>query len=246
MKFTNHHQIKINKIFQHTIFTVVKRMEELENFAGVYMIEDHIATKNLKPGKKVYGEKLVELEGNEYRIWDQRRSKLGAAIMNGMDTFPFDENSKVLYLGASSGTTPSHISDICNNGIVWCVEFSPRMMRSLVELAKTRRNMIPILDDATKPQNYLNLLEKVDIIYSDVAQPKQSKLFIDNMRLYLKPDGIGIIIIKARSIDVTKNPKKIFKEEESKLKTSGFRILEKINLEPYEKDHMALICELVF
>jgi len=246
MKFTNHHQIKINKIFQHTIFTVVKRMEELENFAGVYMIEDHIATKNLKPGKKVYGEKLVELEGNEYRIWDQRRSKLGAAIMNGMDTFPFDENSKVLYLGASSGTTPSHISDICNNGIVWCVEFSPRMMRSLVELAKTRRNMIPILDDATKPQNYLNLLEKVDIIYSDVAQPKQSKLFIDNMRLYLKPDGIGIIIIKARSIDVTKNPKKIFKEEESKLKTSGFRVLEKINLEPYEKDHMALICELVF
>ena len=85
----------------------------------------------------------------------------------------------------------------------------------------------------------LHLLEKVDILYSDVAQPKQSELFIDNMRLYLKPEGIGIIIIKARSIDVTKNPKKIFKEEESKLKTGGFRVLEKINLEPYEKDHMA-------
>jgi fibrillarin-like pre-rRNA processing protein len=221
-------------------------MEKLENFAGVYMIEDHIATKNLIAGNKVYGEKLVELEGNEYRIWDQRRSKLGAAIMNGMNIFPFEEDSKVLYLGASSGTTPSHISDICNHGIIWCVEFSPRMMRSLVELAKTRRNMIPILDDATKPKNYLHLLEKVDILYSDVAQPKQSELFIDNMRLYLKPEGIGIIIIKARSIDVTKSPKKIFKEEESKLKTSGFRVLEKINLEPYEKDHMAIICELAF
>jgi fibrillarin-like pre-rRNA processing protein len=221
-------------------------MEKLENFVGVYMIENHLATKNLTPGHKVYGEKLVEVEGKEYRIWEQRRSKLGAAILNGMSTFPFDEHSKVLYLGASSGTTPSHISDICSDGTVWCVEFSPRMMRSLVELTRTRKNMIPILDDATKPQNYMHLLEKVDVLYSDVAQPKQSELFMNNMRLYLKPEGIGVIMIKARSIDVTKSPKKIFKEEESKLKISGFRVLERINLEPYEKDHMAIVCELGF
>jgi fibrillarin-like pre-rRNA processing protein len=221
-------------------------MEKLENFVGVYMIEDHLATKNLIPSHKVYGEKLVEVEGKEYRIWEQRRSKLGAAILNGMSTFPFEERSKVLYLGASSGTTPSHISDICTDGKVWCVEFSPRMMRSLVELTRTRKNMIPILDDATKPQNYLYLLEKVDVLYSDVAQPKQSELFMNNMRLYLKPEGIGVIMIKARSIDVTKSPKKIFREEESKLKISGFRVLEKINLEPYEKDHMAIVCELGF
>ena len=221
-------------------------MEKLENFVGVYMIEDHLATKNLTPGHKVYGEKLVEVEGKEYRIWEQRRSKLGAAILKGINTFPFEERSKVLYLGASSGTTPSHISDVCTDGTVWCVEFSPRMMRSLVELAMIRKNMIPILDDATKPQNYLHLLEKVDVLYSDVAQPKQSELFMNNMKLYLKSEGIGIIMIKARSIDVTKSPKKIFKEEESKLKISGFRVLEKINLEPYEKDHMAIVCELGF
>jgi len=221
-------------------------MEKLENFVGVYMIEDHLATKNLIPSHKVYGEKLVEVEGKEYRIWEQRRSKLGAAILKGINTFPFEERSKVLYLGASSGTTPSHISDICTDGTVWCVEFSPRMMRSLVELAMIRKNMIPILDDATKPQNYLHLLEKVDVLYSDVAQPKQSELFMNNMKLYLKSEGIGIIMIKARSIDVTKSPKKIFKEEESKLKISGFRVLEKINLEPYEKDHMAIVCELGF
>ena len=221
-------------------------MEKLENLTGVYFVEDHIATENLNPTIKVYGERLVEFEGKEYRIWEQRRSKLGAAILNGMSTFPFEERSKVLYLGASSGTTPSHISDICTDGKVWCVEFSPRMMRSLVELTRTRKNMIPILDDATKPQNYLYLLEKVDVLYSDVAQPKQSELFMNNMRLYLKPEGIGVIKIKARSIDVTKSPKKIFREEESKLKISGFRVLEKINLEPYEKDHMAIVCELGF
>jgi fibrillarin-like pre-rRNA processing protein len=120
------------------------------------------------------------------------------------------------------------------------------MMRNLVELCRTRKNMIPILDDATKPLNYLQLLEKVDILYSDVAQPKQSKLFMDNMRIYLKQGGKGIIMIKARSIDVTKNPKKIFKEEESKLIKGGFRVLEKINLEPYEKDHLAIVCEFAF
>jgi fibrillarin-like pre-rRNA processing protein len=222
------------------------KMENLENLTGVYIIKDHIATENLTRGKKVYGEKLVEVEDKEYRIWEQRRSKLGAAILNGMKTFPFEEDSKILYLGASSGTTPSHISDISKNGTIWCVEFSPRMMRSLVELARTRKNMIPLLDDATKPLNYLNLLEKVDILYSDVAQPKQTELFMNNMRIYMKSDGIGIMMIKARSIDVTQSPKKIFREEESKLKTGGFRILEKINLEPYEKDHLAIICQNAF
>jgi fibrillarin-like pre-rRNA processing protein len=221
-------------------------MEKLEKFKGVYLIEDHISTENLTPRNKVYGEKLVEVEGKEYRIWEPRRSKLGAAIMNGMNNFPFRKDSKVLYLGASSGTTPSHISDIAPQGTIWCVEFSPRMMRNLVELSRKRENMIPLLEDATKPKNYMHLLEKVDILYSDVAQPKQSELFMDNMRLYLKQDGIGIMMIKARSIDVTKNPKKIFKEEETKLKTGGFRVIEKINLEPYEKDHLAIICELAF
>jgi fibrillarin-like pre-rRNA processing protein len=221
-------------------------MEKLEDFTGIYIIEDHIATKNLIKGHKVYGEKLVEVKDGEYRIWEPRRSKLGAAIINGMNVFPFENNSKILYLGASSGTTPSHISDIAINGTIWCVEFSPRMMRKLVELSKVRPNIIPLLDDATKPKRYAHFMEKVDIIYSDVAQPKQSELFMNNMRLYLKSEGIGIIMIKARSIDVTKNPKKIFKEEESKLKSGGFRIIEKINLEPYEKDHMAIICELAF
>lgn len=221
-------------------------MEITEKFTGVYKIDNHIATENMNPGIKVYDERLVEVKDKEYRIWDPRRSKLSAAILNGLNIFPFEENSKVLYLGASAGTTPSHISDICTNGLIYCVEFSPRMMRNLMDVCNSRENMIPILDDATKPKNYMNLVQKVDIVYSDVAQPNQSELFMDNMRLYSKEDGIGILMIKARSIDVTKAPNKIFKEEESKLKTSGFKIIEKIKLEPYEKDHMAFICEFSF
>lgn len=221
-------------------------MEIIQKFTGVYEIDNHIATLNLNPGTKVYDERLVEIEDNEYRIWDPRRSKLSAAILNGLSTFPFKEDSKVLYLGASAGTTPSHISDISKDGLIYCVEFSPKMMRKLVDLCNQRENMIPILDDATKPRNYMNMVQKVDVVYSDVAQPNQSELFMDNMRLYSKEDGIGILMIKSRSIDVTKAPNKIFKEEGSKLKTSGFKVIEKINLEPYEKDHMAFVCEFSF
>lgn len=221
-------------------------MEITQIFNCIYETDGHIATENFNKGIKVYGERLVEIKDKEYRIWDPRRSKLGAAILNGLETFPFKEDSKVLYLGASAGTTPSHISDVSKDGLIYCVEFSPRMMRDLAEVCSQRQNMIPIIDDATKPKNYMNMVQKVDVLYSDVAQPKQSELFMDNMRLFLKGDGIGILMIKARSIDVTKAPKKIFKEEESKLKTAGFRVIEKINLEPYEKDHMAFVCEFSF
>lgn len=217
-----------------------------DNFTGVYHMDSHLATKNLLPGHKVYGEQLKEHQGIEYRIWNPRRSKLAAAILNGLKIFPFHENSKVLYLGASTGTTPSHISDIAKKGLLYCVEFSPKMMRKLVDLSQIRSNIIPLLEDATKPLNYLHLVEKVDIIYADVAQPQQSKLFIENIRLLLKKEGKGILMLKARSIDVTRKPEMIFQREESKLKTAGLKIVDKIDLEPYEKDHMAFVCEIGF
>jgi fibrillarin-like pre-rRNA processing protein len=221
-------------------------MDLKEKFPRVYLIDDHLATQNLTPTLNVYGEKLVNINGSEFRIWNQRRSKLAAAILNGLKIFPFQKDSKVLYLGASSGTTPSHISDIASQGLVYCVELSPRMMRNLVDLSDLRINMIPILDDATKPLNYIHLVEKVDIIYSDVAQPRQTELFIDNMRLFLKKNGLGILMLKSRSINVTKNSDIVFHEEETKLKANGFHVMEKIDLEPYEKDHLSFVCEFGF
>ena len=224
----------------------METIRKWNDFPSVYQFDGQLATCNLTPGEQVYGEKLVESRGREYRLWNPRRSKLAAALLNGLKTFPFHDNSKIIYLGASTGTTPSHISDITPDGRVYCVEFSPRMMRKLVDLSQIRPNLIPILDDATKPRNYLHLVEKADIIYSDVAQPNQTEIFMENMRLFLKEDGVGFLMLKARSIDVTRNPEEIYREEESRLKTAGFRVLEKIDLEPYEKDHMAFVCEVSF
>ncbi|HMK53798.1 MAG TPA: fibrillarin-like rRNA/tRNA 2'-O-methyltransferase [Methanobacteriaceae archaeon] len=221
-------------------------MEIKEKYPGVYQLDENVATINLIPQLRVYGEKLVDFEEHELRIWEPRRSKLSAAIRNGLENFPVEEDSKILYLGASAGTTPSHLSDIATNGLIYCVEFSPRMMRELLQLSRQRKNLIPILDDAAKPQHYQALMQEVDLVYCDVAQPRQTELFINNMRRFLKKDGWGIITVKARSIDVTQKPKKIFRQEESKLKQAGFQIVEKIDLEPYEKDHRALVCEFAF
>ena len=212
----------------------------------VFIKDNEIATKNLNPGIKVYDEKLIQDGEAEYRVWNPRRSKLSAALLNGLSDMKLEENSKVLYLGASTGTTVSHISDILTEGLIYAVEFSPVSMKKLARLAEKRSNILPILADATKPKYYLNKVEKVDLVYCDVAQEKQIELFMKNMDLFLKEDGQGLITIKARSIDVVQKPKKIFKDESAKIKQQGYSILEKIKLEPYEKDHMAFLVEKSF
>ncbi len=211
----------------------------------VYYKDGNVATKNLNPGTSVYGEELI-VEDEEYRIWNPRRSKLAAALLNGLEKLELQDTSKVLYLGASTGTTVSHISDIAINGKIYAVEFSPTTAKKLVQLSNQRFNIAPILGDATKPKGYLNIVEKTDLIYCDVAQPNQSELFMRNMNLFSKDDGVGLLMIKARSIDVVQKPKKIFREQEKKLKEKGFKIVEKVKLEPYEKDHIAFLVEKNF
>lgn len=211
----------------------------------VFLKGNEVATRNLTPGISVYGEELIA-EDVEYRLWNPRRSKLSAAILNGLENLDIKNDDKVLYLGASTGTTVSHISDIAYDGRIYAVEFSPVTAKKLTRLSRQRPNIYPILGDATKPKEYMNIVEKVDFLYCDVAQPTQSELFMKNMNLFSKDNTLGMITIKARSIDVVQKPKKIFKQEEKKFKEKGFKIIEKVKLEPYEKDHIAFLIEKNF
>src|SRR5579863_8015288 len=104
-------------------------------FDGVYSVEKKIATVNLTKGRKVYGEDLVTEEGIEYRQWNPYRSKLSAAILNGLKKVEIKRGNSVLYLGAATGTTVSHISDIVGNeGRVYALELSERNVRNLITL----------------------------------------------------------------------------------------------------------------
>ncbi|MCX8188569.1 MAG: fibrillarin-like rRNA/tRNA 2'-O-methyltransferase [Nitrososphaeria archaeon] len=222
------------------------------NFSGVYWItengQERIATLNLVPGKKVYGEKVIQSRDIEYRLWDPFRSKLAAAIINGLNFFPFKDGARVLYLGASTGTTVSHVSDIVkDNGIVFAVEFSPRVANEFIDrCAKFRKNIITIVEDARKPENYVGIFGKVDVVYCDIAQPDQTEIAIKNCKMFLRKDGILMLIVKSRSIDVVKEPTKIFEEEEKKLKSSGFEVLQKIELSPFDKDHALIVSKKLF
>jgi fibrillarin-like pre-rRNA processing protein len=201
--------------------------------------EKQIATLNLIKGNNVYGEKLVKYNGDEYRIWDPFRSKLAGALKKGLKNLPIMNGTKVLYLGASTGTTVSHISDIVGtNGIVFAVEPAIRVARELIEnVASKRKNVMPILEDARKPQSYFSIFGKVDVVYCDIAQPDQTEIAIENCFVYLKPRGAILIVIKTRSIDVTMDPKSVIVQEAKKLEKKGFYVDQIINMDPFDRDH---------
>lgn len=204
-----------------------------------------LATRNLVTGTSVYGERVVNFKGDEYRLWDPYRSKLGAAILKGLKSVPIHQNHKVLYLGAASGTTASHISDVVGEeGHVYCVEFASRSLRELVNnVCVFRYNMSPILADARLPESYRRMVEQVDTVYCDVAQPEQARILADNADMFLVDEGWVMLVIKAQSIDVTKEPSVVYQNEINILKSRGFRVNEVVGLEPFDKAHTIVIAQ---
>jgi fibrillarin-like pre-rRNA processing protein len=206
--------------------------------------EKNVATLNLVKGSNVYGEKLIKQDGEEYRLWDPFRSKLAAALKKGMKNMPIRNGTKVLYLGASTGTTVSHVSDIVgSSGIVFAVEPATRVARELIEnVASKRKNVMPILEDARKPRSYFSLFGTVDVVYCDIAQPDQTEIAMANCAAYLKQGGVMLLVVKTRSIDVTMDPRTVVMQEATKLEKNGFLIDQIINLEPFDKDHGMIYC----
>jgi len=196
-----------------------------------------LLTRNLVPGKRVYNEELIQREGVEYRTWDPFRSKLAAAILKGMPENVIEDGDRVLYLGASTGTTASHVSDIVGlGGLVIGVEFAPRVAREFVErVARERKNVIPFVADARDPSKYS--ITEVDVVYCDIAQPDQTEIAIANCTRLLRKNGRLLLAVKARSIDVLKDPELVYEEEKRKLENAGFGVELIVDLKPFEKDH---------
>lgn len=214
-------------------------------FEEVYLVNNHIATKNLVAGEKVYGEELVKISGTEYRWWNPYRSKIAAAIKNGLKEFPVKPESKILYLGSAEGTTISHLSDITGDkGLIFGVDINAKTMQKFLYLCEKRKNLLPILADANRPETLKEYLQgtKVDVLCQDVSQKNQAEIFLKNARMYLKPSGKGLLSVKARSISQTKTFKQIVKNEEKKLENE-FSIIQTIDLNPFETDHAMVFCE---
>lgn len=208
-------------------------------FFGVHMDNGRLYTMNLVPGVRVYGEKLVSWGGEEYREWMHSRSKLAAYLKLGGSFFPFKEDTQVLYLGAASGTTASHLSDILVSGTLYCVEISPRSFRDLVMVSDARGNMVPLLADATQPSSFDFAVGNVDVVYQDVAQRGQASILIRNMEHF--GASTGMLALKSRSEDVSRRPAEIFNEARSELLGVGLKMVDMVPLDPYEKDHAMMV-----
>jgi len=207
-----------------------------QHFENIFWIDNKLCTKNLVPGKQVYGEKLIKTKQGEFREWDARRSKPAAAIYKNLHHFPLKQGMKILYLGVATGTTCSHFSDIIGKeGVIYGIDIAERVIRELLFIAKERANIIPFLLDGRMPEKY-PWVEQVDLIYADIAIKDQSEVLIRNAEMFLKPNGFAMIVIKARSIDVTENPKVVYKQQR-KILEKFFNITDFVTLAPYERDH---------
>jgi fibrillarin-like pre-rRNA processing protein len=111
-------------------------------------------------------------------------------------------------------------------------------MRDLIKLSSLRSNIIPILADANKPVTYQALIGDIDLVYQDIAQRNQVDMFLKNMAFFNCTKGI--LMVKARSIDVTQSPQKIYRQVIQHITTTFGTITETITLLPYEKDHLAI------
>lgn len=191
----------------------------------------------VSPGKGgVYGERMI----GDYRVWDSRRSKC-AALAEQDPSIDFTPSQRVLYLGAAHGTTVSHIADYVE--VVYAVEIAAHPMKNLLRVCQDRPNIIPIMADARNPSSYAPLMETVDIIYQDVASPSQVEIALVH-RIFLKDNGVLILMLKTPCMDSRRSPDELCNETVSLLQPT-YRVLNTVWLEPYHRDHAAIVAQAV-
>ena len=203
-------------------------------------VEGRIYTLDKQGGSSIYGEGIEEIDGKKFREWIPWRSKMAALIKKLDPEVPFMKGP-VLYLGAAQGTTVSHLSDLLPDSVIYAVEFSPTAYRKLSMIARERGNIIPILEDAFHPERYSAMVGRVNTLYQDVSQKDQVGMFIKNAEMMLSERGIGYLMLKARSVDVTSDPERIFEASASILRERGWNVQRVVGLDPFQKDHACLI-----
>jgi fibrillarin-like pre-rRNA processing protein len=202
-------------------------------FEGVVHRRRRLYTRNSAPGKR-----CTARNGDPDGVLYASGCPTAAScryIRSGGTFFPFRSGTNVLYLGAASGTTASHVADIVPPGTVYCVEISPRSFRDLVPVCESRPNMVPFLADATKPGEYAFAVSAVDVVYQDIAQKGQAQIFLKNFSAFGAKSGL--LVIKSRSEDVTQDPVRTYEASRKQLISGGLKVEEVVRLDPMEKDH---------
>jgi fibrillarin-like pre-rRNA processing protein len=218
----------------------MSRTVETAEWPGVYRVGSALYTRNAAPGHKLRDEALIPGPDGELRKWDPWRSKLAAYIVRGGGPMPLDRCRRALYLGGGHGTTASHLAEAASAATITVVEKSPMAFAALLDVARDRRNLWPILADAQLPERYAADAGPVDLLYQDVAQRNQSAIFADNAAACLRSGGVGLLMLKVRSVTQRQGTSAIVAETRRLLADRGFALQDSVDLAPFARDHVAI------
>ena len=209
---------------------------------GVFTDGDDLYTLSLLGEAPEAGATLRGANGGFYRSFSPSRTKLAAAVKRRAEHWPFEPASRVLYLGAAAGTTVTFLSDICPEGEILAVEFAPEPFRDLVEVARSRSNVVPILADARRPRDYMaQVAGPVDVVYQDLAQRDQWGILHRNAEAFLAPDGWAVLVVKARSVSATDPAQAVYDGVRRSAESAGYSVMEFIDLDPFDREHGVFI-----
>ncbi len=196
-------------------------------------------TEGLDPeGGPVYGERVLARDGRLLRHWEPHRSKLGAALAKQAEPTLPGVGETWLYLGAATGTTVSHVADLVGpRGAVLAVERSVRPFARLLALAERYPNVLPLLADARRPEEYAGDVATADGLYADVAQPDQVEIVLENARLFLGPSRPVVLALKTASLGRGPEPRAYLEAASRALAEGGLEVDSATALEPFHRRH---------
>ena len=222
--------------------------------------EEQLATKNMVKGTKTRKEKIVIVNNEEFLEWNPYKSKLAAAIRNGLQILPIIKNSKVVCINLPEESTILHISNIVGSGgSVFVIDVNKNKKSFLNKLVNTHKNIIPIYDTVDELSFSSSITEKVDALYVDLPESEQIEQIVEKYGSLLKNEGFLMLIAKKDDDAILENDIAGWMAEQragfdkireitTKLK-SQFEIIQEINLgvnyvmEPYDRSHAFILAQ---
>ena len=237
-------------------------MKEIRIFQIQIGNEEQLATKNIVEGTKTHKEKIVIVNDEEFLEWNPYKSKLAAAIRNGLQILPIIKNSKVVCINPLEESTILHISNIVGSkGSVFVIDVDKNKKSFLNKLVNTHKNIIPIYDTVDELSFSSSITGKVDALYVDIPESEQIETIVEKYGSLLKNEGFLMLIAKKDDNAIIENDiagwmaeqraglNKI-REITTKLK-SQFEIIQEINLginyaaKPYHKFYTFILAQFL-
>jgi len=172
---------------------------------------------------------------NQYRDWSPFDSKLSAALFNGLEIFPFKQDSKIFYSDDSLDTTLNHLFDIIGSvGMIY-------VQKSSIKI-KNSKNVVMIDNEKNNTVDRHNGKEQFDVIYLDITNNQNLEKEILNQKTNLKNQGFIIIIFYS----VSKTNDSSFKNQINNIinhSALSLQLIQEVNLAGFFKNSMMVVLQ---